>query len=70
MIDGKIAQLNDILIKGFNSGSFLKYDVKTTMLLNNNVVNSASSPRLNEDIESGIRHDCPNKSDVDRNNFL
>ena len=44
--------------------------MKTIMLLNNNVVNSASSPRLNENVESVIRHDCPNNSDVDRNNFL
>ena len=36
------------------------------MFVKNNIANSANAPRLNECLQSSIRHDFPNKSDVAR----
>ena len=40
------------------------------MFVKNNIANSANAPRLNEYLQSSIRHDFLNKSDVETNKLF
>ena len=40
------------------------------MFVKNNIASSANAPRLNEYLQSSIRHDFLNKSDVEMNKLF
>lgn len=66
----KIKLLNIILQWFFNVNSFLRFKEMNVMFVKNNIANSANAPRLNEYLQSSIRHDFLNKSDVEMNKLF
>ena len=66
----KIAELMNIRDDCFSVDFSLIVDEKMMLLLKNNIANSASEPRLNEYLQLSIRHDFPNKLEVDINRFF
>ena len=66
----KIAELINIRDDCFNVDFSLIVDEKMMLLLKNSIANSASEPRLIEYLQLSIRHDFPNKLDVEINRFF
>ena len=66
----KIAELINIRDDCFNVDFSLIVDEKMMLLLKNSIANSASEPRLIEYLQLSIRHDLPNKFDVEINRFF
>lgn len=66
----KIAELINIRDDCFNVDFSLIVEEKMMLLLKNSIANSASEPRLNEYLQLSIRHDFPNKLDVEINRFF
>ena len=66
----KIAELMNIREDCFSVDFSLIVDEKMMLLLKNSIANSASEPRLNEYLQLSIRHDFPNKLDVEINRFF
>ena len=66
----KIAELINIRDDCFNVDFSLIVDEKMMLLLKNSIANSASEPRLNEYLQLSIRHDFPNKLEVEINRFF
>ena len=66
----KIAELMNIREDCFSVDFSLIVDEKMMLLLKNSIANSASEPRLNEYLQLSIRHDFPNKLEVEINRFF
>ena len=66
----KIAELINIRDDCFNVDFSLIVEEKMMLLLKNSIANSASEPRLIEYLQLSIRHDFPNKLDVEINRFF
>ena len=66
----KIVELMNIRDDCFNVDFSLIVDEKMMLLLKNSIANSASEPRLNEYLQLSIRHDFPNKLEVEINRFF
>ena len=66
----KIAELINIRDDCFNVDFSLIVEEKMMLLPKNNIANSASEPRLNEYLQLSIRHDFPNKLEVEINRFF
>ena len=58
--------LSNILDLNLSLNSILRFLVNEITLKKNSIVNSASSARLNENFESGRRHDSANRFDEER----